>query len=154
MFRCFPERSAGACTRRISLAENMFGRLRLTFLWRFTLVTLGVSIVSAYLLAATMEWTHRKAIETDIEIAAISRLSAELATPLDQLSVSGLTQSLIGTFERVIADAKLFEYVSGARVYLPNGEAIYPRDAPPSPQDVRHALAEDNFRRVEKRRAP
>ncbi len=127
----------------------MLGTLRLTFLWRFTIVTLGVSIVSAYLLAATMEWTHRKAIETDVEIAAISRLSAELALPLEQLAAGGLTPPLLRTFERVAADAKLFEYVSGARVYLPDGTPVFPRDAPRSPLDVRHALTEDNFRRVE-----
>lgn len=125
-------------------------RVRLTFLWRFTIVTLGVSVVSAFLLAASMEQTHRAAIETDIEVAAIGRLSAQLTQPLDDLEKLGkLTPALQRDFERVSNDTKLSEYVSGMRVYRPSGDPVYPLDAPQAQADVHAALAGDNFVRVD-----
>ncbi len=125
--------------------------IRLTFLWRFMLVTLAVSVGSAFVLAASMEQSHRKAIETDIEVSAISRLSAELTLPLDGIAATGrMTRPLQLAFEKISNDAKLFEYVSGMRVYRPNGKPLYPPDALDALDDVHTALAKDNFVRIDR----
>lgn len=150
-------RWVSACFRLISLADAIvrfnvkrLPAIRLTFLWRFTLVTLAVSVLSAFLLASSMEQSHRIAIETDIEVAAISRMSAELTLPLDGLATARkMTRPLHLAFERANNDAKLFEYVSGMRVYRPSGAPVYPLDAPAAQDAVHQALASDNFVRVD-----
>lgn len=126
-------------------------QLRLTFLWRFTLVTLAVSVVSALLLTSTMERAHREAVQTDVEVAAISRLSAELTGPLDALAAAGhLTAATSAAFARAGDDARLFEYVGGMRIYRADGRAVYPPEALDARSDVHNALATDNFLRVER----
>jgi putative nucleotidyltransferase with HDIG domain len=118
-------------------------------LWRFTLVTVAVSVLSAAVLALTMERAHRKAIETNAEVSALGRISADLAAPLDSLTASGrLTDTTLRALTRASDNIMLFEYVSGSRVYRPNGMPVFPRDAPPATRDVQAALASDNFLRV------
>jgi putative nucleotidyltransferase with HDIG domain len=127
-----------------------FPRLHLSFLGRFTIVTLGVSMLSAFVLAATMEQAHRQAIETDVEVAAVGRLSAELTVPLNTLAAAGrLSPPMLAAFARAGDDAKLAEYVSGMRIYRADGRPVFPLDAPPAQHDVHLALASDNFLRVD-----
>jgi len=124
---------------------------RLTFLWRFALMTLVVSTLAALVLAVAVGNAHRRALETDIEAAALSRASAQLAGPLDGL---GSGPRLSGAARRAFAnaanDSALSEFVSGLRVYRASGAPLYPASAPASPREVRDALATDNFVRVER----
>jgi putative nucleotidyltransferase with HDIG domain len=123
---------------------------RLTFLWRFTLLTLAVSVLAALVLAAAVENAHRKAIETDIEAAALARASAELARPLDGLGAgTHLSDVAQHAFTNAANDASLSEFVTGLRVYRASGQAVYPASAPAAPAEVHAALATDNFVRVE-----
>lgn len=128
-----------------------FPTFRLTFLWRFTLVTLAVSALSAFVLTLTLERAQQKAAETNIQVAALGRLSADLTGPLDALAAAG---HLSEATERALAAAsdnvKLFEYVTGMRIYRPDGQPVFPRDAPPARADVHTALATDNFLRVDR----
>jgi putative nucleotidyltransferase with HDIG domain len=127
-----------------------FPAFRLTFLWRFTLVTLGVSALSAFLLTFTLERAHRAAVETNIEVAALGRLSADLTQPLDTLAASGrLTDATRRDLERASDDVKFFEYVTAMRVYRPDGTAVFPLDAPQARSDVHAALVSDDFVRFD-----
>jgi HD-GYP domain-containing protein (c-di-GMP phosphodiesterase class II) len=124
---------------------------RLTFLWRFTLVTLGLSLLSASVLAATIEYGHRSALEHDAETSALGRLSAQLTGPLDSLAATGhITKDTLAAFERTGADAQLFEYVTAMRIYRADGQAVFPSNAPRAQQDVHAALASDNFLSVDR----
>jgi putative nucleotidyltransferase with HDIG domain len=126
-------------------------RLRLTFLWRFTIVTFVVSLLSAFVLASTIERGHRAAVESDAEATALGRLSAELMGPLDALAATGhVTDGMLAAFTRASDDSKLFEYVSAMRIYRPSGQPVFPADAPTALADVHAALASDNFTRVDR----
>jgi putative nucleotidyltransferase with HDIG domain len=121
----------------------------MTFLWRFTLRTLVVTIIAAYALALSIENTHRSALETDIEISALGHVNAELTKPLDRFAESGvLTPAIAADFERAGNDALLSEYVTGLRIYRPSGRAVYPAGAPNATDNVHRALNTDNFVRV------
>jgi putative nucleotidyltransferase with HDIG domain len=123
--------------------------LRLTFLARFTIVTLIVTILSALVLTVVLERAHRAAIESDVEAAAIGHISAELSQPLGKLAaLPHATAEIERTFWRAENDAKLFEYVSAMRVYAHDGNPVYPRDTAAAPDAVRQAIASDAFYRT------
>lgn len=123
---------------------------RLSFLWRFTLLTLAASLFAALVLAVAVENAHRKALETDIEAAALSRASAELAGPLDGLgSGARISDAERRAFASAANDAALSEFVTGLRIYRASGAPVYPASAPAATRDVHAALATDNFVRVE-----
>ncbi len=127
-----------------------FPTVRLTFLWRFALVTLAVSALSAVVLTLTLERAQHQAAETNIEVAALGRLSADLTAPLNALAATGhLTAATLSALTRADDDIKLYEYVTGMRVYRPDGNPVFPRDAPPARGDVHLALAGENFLRVD-----
>ncbi len=122
---------------------------RLTFLQRFTLLTLAVSILAALALAFGIESAHRAALERDIEISALGRVDAELTKPLDRFAASPhLTPELRRAFERAAADALLAEYVTALRIYRPDGTAVYPAGAPLAADDAHRALNADGLVRV------
>ncbi|GAC1421119.1 MAG: hypothetical protein NVSMB5_14080 [Candidatus Velthaea sp.] len=119
---------------------------RLTFLWRFTIVTVVVSVFAAVLLAMGVENAHRRAIESDIEVSALGRMTQQLTQPLDALAAAGhLTPGIRQSLERAQADSALFQYVTGLRIYRPDGSAVYPQHAPSAREDVHRTLAADNI---------
>ena len=124
---------------------------RLTFLWRFTLLTFVVSLIAAFVLALAVENAHRRAIETDIEVSALGRVNAQLTHALDQLAKNGrLTPETLAAFARAREDTTLNQFVTDMRIYRVSGEAVYPVNAPSARDDVHSALASDNFLRVER----
>jgi putative nucleotidyltransferase with HDIG domain len=126
-----------------------FPAFRLTFLWRFTLQTLAVSVIAAYLLALSIENAHRSAIETDIEVSALGHVNAELTKPLDHLAAAGsMTPAVASELASAANDALLSQYVTALRVYRPSGSAVFPANAPSAPENVHRALNSDNFVRV------
>jgi putative nucleotidyltransferase with HDIG domain len=123
--------------------------LRLTFLQRFTLLTLTVSILAAFAMSLAVERAHRSAIESDVEVAALGRVDAELTKPLDEFAAQGhLTPALTGRFARAADDARFGQYVTALRVYRPSGAAVYPAGAPAASEPVHQALRSDTFVRV------
>jgi putative nucleotidyltransferase with HDIG domain len=123
--------------------------LRLTFLQRFTLLTLAVSILAAFAMAFAIENAHRQALEGDIEVAALGRVEAELTKPLDALAAAGrLTPELSRQFARAADDARFNEYVTALHVYRPSGVPVYPAGAPVESDPVHRALSSDTFVRV------
>jgi HD-GYP domain-containing protein (c-di-GMP phosphodiesterase class II) len=124
---------------------------RLTFLVRFTIVTALVSIVCALVLAAAVERVHRRAVQRDLEVAALGRISAELTRPLDALAAAGaLTPAIALQLAHVDDDSKFFQYVTGLRVYRPNGVAVYPSGALPDRDDVHRTLAADDVAMIDR----
>jgi len=123
--------------------------VRFTFLQRFTLLTLIVSIAAAFTMALGIEGAHRSALEADIELAAVGRVDAELTKPLDELAAAGrMTPELTRRFARADDDARFNEYVTALRVYRPSGTALYPAGAPNAAEHVHRALNSDAFVRV------
>jgi len=119
-----------------------FPTLRLTFLWRFTLLTLAVSVLAALVLAVTIENAHRRAIETDVEVGALGRVSSEATKPLEMLSAARtMTPELQREFERVAKNAQFDQYVTALRIYGPDGTAVFPAAAAPAPAAVHDAIA-------------
>ncbi|GAC1406830.1 MAG: hypothetical protein NVSMB64_12930 [Candidatus Velthaea sp.] len=124
---------------------------RLTFLWRFTIVTVLVSVVAAVLLAVGLENAHRRAIESDIEVSALGRMTQQLTQPLNELAAARrLTPEILKSLERAQADAALFQYVTGLRIYRPDGSPIYPVTAPVAQDEVHRTLASESFLQVDR----
>jgi putative nucleotidyltransferase with HDIG domain len=122
---------------------------RLTFLWRFTLLMLVVSTLAAGVLGYAVEQAHRAAVVTDIETAALSLASAELAKPLDRVD-AGARQSTQTKRDlaSAVGHAVLFQYVTGLRIFRPSGELVYPSPGLATPTDVgdvHAALSTDTF---------
>jgi len=125
-------------------------RFRLTFLVRFTIVTALVSIVCAIVLALTVTDVHRRAVQRDLEVAALGRIDAELTHPLDALATAGrVTPEIAQSLAHVDDDSKFFQYVTGLRIYRPSGVAVYPPNAPPDQLEVHRALAADDVTMLE-----
>jgi putative nucleotidyltransferase with HDIG domain len=125
-------------------------RFRLTFLVRFTIVTAIVSIVCAIVLALTVEDVHRRAVQRDLEVAALGRINAELTHPLDELATSGkVTPAIAAEFAHVSNDSEFFQYVTGLRIYRPSGQAVYPPNGAPDLAEVHRALAADDVSMME-----
>jgi len=118
---------------------------RFTFLVRFTLVTAIVSIVCAIVLSAFVENVHRKAVQRDLEIAALGRINAQLTKPLDRLAAAGnVTPEIASSFEHAAEEAKFFQYITDLRIYRPNGVAVYPEDSPSQQAEVHRAISGDD----------
>jgi HD-GYP domain-containing protein (c-di-GMP phosphodiesterase class II) len=124
--------------------------LRLTFLVRFTIVTALVSIVCAIVLALSVEDVHRRAVQRDLEVAALGRINAELTRPLDELAASGkVTPEIAQALDHINNDSKFFQYVTGLRIYRPSGQPAYPPGGAPDRSDVHRALAADDVTMME-----
>jgi putative nucleotidyltransferase with HDIG domain len=129
------------------------GALRLTFLWRFTMVTAAVSVLAALVLANTIENAHRKAIETDVVVAALGRVDAEFTAPLEVLARTKIvTGALHRTLEHAEDDLQFNQYILGVRIYRPDGVAVYPNGAVVATASVRAALGSDGYVRRDESR--
>ena len=120
-------------------------RLRLTFLARFTLVTLAGAIVASSVLAYTLEALHQRAVERDEIVDAVSQLDSRIDIPLERFAARGsLDNATMQAFATAQRDASLHQYVNDLRVYRIDGTSIYPRGTPPD-QGVPEAALGDDF---------
>jgi putative nucleotidyltransferase with HDIG domain len=117
---------------------------RLTFLARFTLVTLLAAIVASSVLAYTLESIHQTAVERDEMVDAMSQLDARIAVPLERYSAHGSDAATIAAFEEAQRGAVLHQYVSDLRADHLNGSPVFPADASPAPA-ARRAESGDGF---------
>jgi putative nucleotidyltransferase with HDIG domain len=118
---------------------------RLTFLARFTLVTLAAAILASSVLAFTLESLHQSAVERDEIVDAMSSLDARIAEPLELYSTHRVpTAATMAAFQDAQRAAMLHQYVSDIRTYAVDGSAIYPSGIAPDPR-VRHAASGDGF---------
>ncbi len=121
----------------------------LTFLARFTLVTLGAAILAAAVLAFVLETLHQSAVARDEIIDTMSQLDAHVSAPLERYSRH---RSLDATTEAAFGDAQrsavLHQYVADLRAYRADGVAVFPSDGAPDPA-VRRAAGSDSFTTVD-----
>ena len=118
---------------------------RLTFLARFTLVTLAAAILASSILAVMLESLHQSAIERDEIVDAMSALDARIAAPLERYSADPvLDAGTIAAFRDAQRGALLHQYVSDMRAYNIDGSAVFPPDTPPAPA-VRAAATANGF---------
>jgi putative nucleotidyltransferase with HDIG domain len=123
---------------------------RLTFLWRFALVTFAVSLISALILVAALQRGYRQGVEDDAVATTLGRLSSQLTAPLDSLAANGrLTPATLADLERAATDAEFFPDVAAIRIYTPDGRAVYPTNAQSARGSVHGALAGDSILRTE-----
>jgi putative nucleotidyltransferase with HDIG domain len=117
---------------------------RLTFLARFTLVTLAAAIIASSVLAYTLESIHQTAVERDEIVDAMSELDARMAVPLERYSAHGSDAATMAAFQDAQRGALLHQYVSDLRAYAIDGTAVYPANAAPAAA-ARHAGDGDGF---------
>jgi putative nucleotidyltransferase with HDIG domain len=118
---------------------------RLTFLARFTLVTLAAAILASSVLAYTLESLHVSAVERDEIVDAVSQLDARVAAPLERYALRGTMDGPTAAgFHDAQRNALLHQYVSDLRAYETDGTPIYPADAPRAP-DAQRAARSDGF---------
>jgi putative nucleotidyltransferase with HDIG domain len=116
-------------------------KFRLTFLAKFTLITFALAVVTASALAFTLVRAHRQAVEQDESINAAGEIVATLSPSLEKLAGSlpddpGVQLAL----QNGVATGLRHQFVSGIRIYAPNGTAIYPASSVPDPEGVAAAL--------------
>ncbi len=117
---------------------------RLTFLARFTLVTLLAAAIASTILACTIETLHQQAVERDEIVDAVSQLDARLAAPLERLANGHVDAATDAGFREAQQNALLHQYVSDLRVFTPAGDAVYPHDDQPD-RDALIAARTDRF---------
>jgi HD-GYP domain-containing protein (c-di-GMP phosphodiesterase class II) len=123
---------------------------RFTFLAKFTILTFAVAVVAAVVLAFVLESLHQKSIERDEIVTTVGQIDAKIATPLERYATVGtLDAQTRAEFQAAVQDATLHEFVSGLRVYHPDGTAVYPADAPPDLQAVQQTKRVDDLVTVE-----
>jgi HD-GYP domain-containing protein (c-di-GMP phosphodiesterase class II) len=117
---------------------------RLTFLARFTLVTLAAAITAAIVLAYVLESLHQQSVERDEIVTAIGQIDAKIAVPLEDAGVARrLTPRLNAEFRAAAGDALLHEFVSALRVYRVDGTPVYPAGAKRATAQVTRAASAD-----------
>lgn len=120
--------------------------MRLTFLVRFTLVTFASAVIAAVLLAFTVETLHKRSVERDEMIAAIARVDAKIAVPLQRYAGAGrLDPAIDRGLADAFHDATLDEFVTGVHLYSAGGAAVYPRDAVGDVTAIRQAAGRDDL---------
>jgi putative nucleotidyltransferase with HDIG domain len=118
---------------------------RLTFLARFTLVTLAAAILASSILAFTLEAIHQNAVERDQIVDAVSQLNARLGAPLERYAHAGaLDARAVAAFRAAQRDALLDQYVSDLRVYRIDGSPVFPAGAQ-ADATARRAATADGF---------
>ena len=123
---------------------------RLTFLARFTLVTLAAAIVAASVLAFVLESIHQRAVERDEIATALGQINAKVADPLERAGAAGAAPPDAATlFDAAYREARLHEFVDAIRVYRPDGSPVYPRGARADVMAVQSAAAGDNITTVD-----
>lgn len=123
---------------------------RLTFLARFTLVTLAAAILSASVLAVVLETIHQRAVENDEIVNSVGQINAKVSAPLERLEKSGPGDPVVvALFRAADQEALLHQFVGGLRVYRVNGTPVYPHDARADAIAVKAAAAGDNLMTVE-----
>ncbi len=119
---------------------------RLTFLAKFTLVTFALAVVTASALAFTLVRAHRQALEQDESINAAGEIVARLSPALEALAVAPANDPAVRQRLQAGVEAGLrHQFVSGVRVYAPDGKPLFPETAAPDPEGVAAALQSEDF---------
>ena len=118
--------------------------MKLTFLARFTLVTIAGALVSAGILAYVLDVSHLRAVQNDLVANAVGQTSSALTAPISRLDIGRKRcdrQTYGAIAQQANQQSSLQEYVRGLRVYWTNGSPLYPKGVPPAHRAVRAAIA-------------
>lgn len=106
---------------------------RLTFLARFTLVTLAAAILAAVVLASTLESLHRSSAERDEIVDTLAQLDAQIGP------------ATLDSFAAARRSAMLRQFVGDMRAYRNDGTPVYPAGIAADPAVRRAAASEGGF---------
>lgn len=124
--------------------------MKLSFLARFTIVTLLAALMSAAILAYILDESHLKAVQSDLVATTVGQISGALTPTIASLDYrhkrcEGACYGAIAAVAK--AQTNFQEYVRGVRVYWPDGTALYPAGAAAAPRNVQGAIAAQDVRR-------
>jgi putative nucleotidyltransferase with HDIG domain len=118
--------------------------MRLSFLVRFTVVTIMAALISAAILAYVLDSNHLRAVQSDLVADTVGQISSALTPTIPALDYHRkhyATASYAAVASVAKQQTNFQEYVRGVRVYWPDGSALYPAHAPPATKDVQAAIA-------------
>ncbi|MDQ2872058.1 MAG: HD-GYP domain-containing protein [Candidatus Eremiobacteraeota bacterium] len=116
--------------------------MRFSFVTRFTLVTALASISVALILSFVLTAAHARSVQNDLIANAIGQASALLTPAMGKLDPkTHRSGDAIAQIAQAASQITSFQqFVSGMRVYWPDGKAIYPLGAAQSVAGVSRAL--------------
>lgn len=121
-------------------------RFRLSFLAKFTLLTLLVTAGSGAGLSYFLVSEHEAAVEADVGVSAAGEVAALFSGALAKSAASG-KRGDTAMQRRVLADAEAgaerVQFVTAVRVYRFDGSELYPGTGPSDVADTRQTLQRD-----------
>jgi HD-GYP domain-containing protein (c-di-GMP phosphodiesterase class II) len=121
--------------------------LNLSFLARFTTVTVAGAIAAAIVLAYLLSQNHLNAIEGDVVAQAVGQASALMTQPLTKLDLAhhDARAALPGIISAANQITNFEEYARSVSVYWTDGTPIYPLKMAPAPAPVASAIQTQSF---------
>jgi HD-GYP domain-containing protein (c-di-GMP phosphodiesterase class II) len=124
--------------------------MRLNFLARFALITFLTAVLAAAVLATFLIGRHTASIEADEGISAAGQVADLLNVPLGKVPAAGRPDAAsVDGLDAANEAAKRLQFVTGIRVFRPDGTQIYPETraatAPDVVADVRATAARDTL---------
>lgn len=116
----------------------------MSFLARFTFVTLVAALLSAGVLAYVLDTNHLRAVQSDLIASAVGQASGALTKPIAALDYrhKRYGEKAYAAIESLAEqEASFQEYVRGVRLYWPDGSALYPAGTAPAVKDVQSAIS-------------
>lgn len=125
--------------------------MKLSFLARFTIVTVVAALICAGVLSYVLGANHVKSVQSDLVANAVGQTSQALTTPISHIDYHHKRYGK-DAYAAITALANgqnnFQEYVRGIRVYWPDGSALYPAHAAPAVKEVQRAIAAQDVRRT------
>ncbi len=123
-------------------------QLRLSFLAKFTLLTLLVTGITGAGLSYFLVAQHDAAVEADEGVTAAGEVSASFSGALAKGALRAHRGDAVGQ-RKILAEAessaKRIQYVTSVRVFRSDGSELYPGVGPADVRDTRETLQRGNL---------
>jgi hypothetical protein len=124
--------------------------MRLSFLARFALITFLAAVLAAAALATVLIGRHTASVEADEGISAAGQVAQLLSVPLEGVpSKDAPDAATIDGLDGANEAAKRLQFVTGLRIFRPDGTQVYPATHeatdPGVVGDVRITVARDTL---------
>jgi len=132
-------------------AENRLrDSMRLSFLARFALITFLAAVLAAAALATVLIGRHTASVEADEGISAAGQVAQLLSGPLESMPSAGHPDAAtLDGLDGANEAAKRLQFVTGIRIFRPDGTQVYPATRSATPPnvlgDVRTTVARDTL---------
>src|SRR5260370_40501009 len=103
--------------------------MKLSFLARFTVVTVIAALATAGVLSYVLDVNHTKAVQRDLVANAVGQTSQALTTQIAHIDYHHKqfeSKAYVNIAALANQQNNFQEYVRGLRVYWPDGSALYP----------------------------